>query len=523
MNELTKIKDVSSRYGITARTLRYYEDAGLITSTRNEDYAHRLYDETAIMRLKQIIILRKLNISIKNIKQIFDAPGSELVLEILEKKADDIDNEVSLLHELKGIILDFISQIKKVDFHSDSDVKLLYDKANEIEVRLTGSDYNGNPSVINPLPEGNTNKITHVVDLEKMVRIYFDDAPEGGYTGEHSFTEQGELVISSKGFNESDYIGLQSTERFKLPLRIDVVAKSSNEIWLHYNKGGLALNHDTDGSYYLHVNDIFTGQHTSYPKTHLPLDDFTEIWWVLDYSEANVYVNGQHFHTHVWSSSMPYAEKAKIFSPVDVTAGNANTVTVRSIKVTEIQLTMSDMNRLLEVTEKLKENRITSPVAIRAYKLTSQGAMRFIGRKYPGEKEAREEWSQKGLYEILEKQLRGVHKDFYEDGDGPIGLMSMRHGFEYWLGYFTPEGTPVPEDFEYEDFPKRNLGVCWLYGKADEVYMEGIEDIAWKKLEEEGYKYLPNCGDWWIERYSHNRCKPDKMGYAISDICFFVK
>ena len=30
MNELTKIKDVSSRYGITARTLRYYEDMGLI-------------------------------------------------------------------------------------------------------------------------------------------------------------------------------------------------------------------------------------------------------------------------------------------------------------------------------------------------------------------------------------------------------------------------------------------------------------------------------------------------------------
>jgi len=33
------------------------------------------------------------------------------------------------------------------------------------------------------------------VDLKKMVLIYFDDEPKEGYTGKHSFTEQGELVI----------------------------------------------------------------------------------------------------------------------------------------------------------------------------------------------------------------------------------------------------------------------------------------------------------------------------------------
>ena len=47
MNELVKIKELSSRYEISARTLRYYEDMGLIISTRKDDYAYRLYDETA--------------------------------------------------------------------------------------------------------------------------------------------------------------------------------------------------------------------------------------------------------------------------------------------------------------------------------------------------------------------------------------------------------------------------------------------------------------------------------------------
>ena len=78
MNELIKIRDVSVKYDISARTLRYYEDMGLIASRRSDDYAYRLYDETAVKRLEQILILRKLKISIKDIKHIFDTSGQRL-------------------------------------------------------------------------------------------------------------------------------------------------------------------------------------------------------------------------------------------------------------------------------------------------------------------------------------------------------------------------------------------------------------------------------------------------------------
>ncbi len=78
MSELIKIRDVSAKYDISARALRYYEDVGLITSIRTEDYAYRLYDKNAIKRLEQILILRKLNISIKDIQRIFSASGSEV-------------------------------------------------------------------------------------------------------------------------------------------------------------------------------------------------------------------------------------------------------------------------------------------------------------------------------------------------------------------------------------------------------------------------------------------------------------
>ena len=153
MAELVKIRDISSRYGISARTLRYYEDKGLIVSTRSTDYAYRMYDEAAIGRLEQILILRKLNISIKDIQRIFDASGSEIVLDVLSKKVDAIDEEVSLLHELKEIVLEFIHHIKQADFAKESDIKLLYDKAKEIETQIVNVDYDGNLSNVNRLIE----------------------------------------------------------------------------------------------------------------------------------------------------------------------------------------------------------------------------------------------------------------------------------------------------------------------------------------------------------------------------------
>lgn len=153
MNELVKIRELSSKYNISARTLRYYEAMGLISSIRKDDYAYRLYDESAVKRLEQILILRKLNINIKDIQRVFAASGSDVVLEVLAKKVDDIDEEVVLLYELKEIVIAFIRQIEQADFSKDSDVKSLYDKAKEIETQLINVEYTGNPSPVHRLFE----------------------------------------------------------------------------------------------------------------------------------------------------------------------------------------------------------------------------------------------------------------------------------------------------------------------------------------------------------------------------------
>lgn len=170
MNNLIKIKDVSSKYDITARTLRYYEDMGLLSSTRSDDYAYRMYDENAVRQLEQILILRKLNIGIKDIRRIFNAPGSDVVLEVLGKKVQSIDDEVALLHELKEIVLDFIREIEQVNFADNSDIKLLYNKAKEIETQLISVDYIGKPSNINRLIQI-TEKLDKKIPDIMVVRI----------------------------------------------------------------------------------------------------------------------------------------------------------------------------------------------------------------------------------------------------------------------------------------------------------------------------------------------------------------
>jgi len=170
MNNLIKIKDLSSKYDITARTLRYYEDMGLIASTRSDDYAYRMYDVTAVRKLEQIFILRKLNISIKDIQRIFADSGSATVLEALEKKVHNIDDEVALLHELKDIVLDFMREIQQASFTDNTHIKLLYDKAKEIETQFVSVNYIGKPSNINRLIEI-ADKLDKEIPNAMVVRI----------------------------------------------------------------------------------------------------------------------------------------------------------------------------------------------------------------------------------------------------------------------------------------------------------------------------------------------------------------
>jgi hypothetical protein len=160
-------------------------------------------------------------------------------------------------------------------------------------------------------------------------------------------------------------------------------------------------------------------------------------------------------------------------------------------------------------------------------------ALRFMGKKYSDTDRVNgtfgkhwTDWFQNGWFNPIEKQINGSTKTMYEDGGAYIGLEKYKEGepFEYWIGMFMPKDTPVPEGYVFHDFPKGSLGVCWVYGREGEVFMQ--EENCMKKLEKEGCQFLPdeNGFQWSFERYGCPRyTDPDEKGNIILDICFYVK
>jgi len=110
--ELQPIGQVSKQYEISIQTLRYYEQIGLIQSTRNDDNAYRFYDEAAIKQLRSIILLRKLRISLKQIREILDNQNTAATVEILERNISELDEEITSLSTIKSILTRFAEELR---------------------------------------------------------------------------------------------------------------------------------------------------------------------------------------------------------------------------------------------------------------------------------------------------------------------------------------------------------------------------------------------------------------------------
>ena len=165
---------------------------------------------------------------------------------------------------------------------------------------------------------------------------------------------------------------------------------------------------------------------------------------------------------------------------------------------------------------------------IKEYK-QSVPTLRFIGKKYGNSANGFGamwgEWFKNGWFDVIEKQIDRKTKDIYEDGDAYIGLIggsgTTESPMEYWIGMFMPENTTVPEGFEYIDFPEGKFGICWVYGKENELY--GNYNQCVEKLKDEGFEFNSDL-PWCFERYACPRfTTPDEKGNVILDIGFFIK
>ena len=101
------VNEVSKLTGVSVRTLHHYDAIGLLRPTRVTEAGYRLYDDTALVRLHQILLLRELEFPLKDIKAILDAPGYDA--------GDALKRQIHLLELRKTHLEGLIAHARQIE------------------------------------------------------------------------------------------------------------------------------------------------------------------------------------------------------------------------------------------------------------------------------------------------------------------------------------------------------------------------------------------------------------------------
>ena len=105
------IGDLSALTHVSIRTLRHYDQIGLLKPSRVTEAGYRQYDESALQRLHTILLFRELEFPLADIARIVDAPGFDPIdaldrqITLLTMRREHIDNLIILAKgmKLKGL------------------------------------------------------------------------------------------------------------------------------------------------------------------------------------------------------------------------------------------------------------------------------------------------------------------------------------------------------------------------------------------------------------------------------------
>ncbi len=133
------IKDAEKLTGLTTKSIRYYEEKGLISIGRNKDNDYRNFSEEDIERLKLIKILRYIDFSIEDISAMLEKDD---ITEFLKIKSKQLEEKSNNYLEKQNICNSLIKDNKKKNFnkiindYSDTIAFLETDEGMELKVSI---------------------------------------------------------------------------------------------------------------------------------------------------------------------------------------------------------------------------------------------------------------------------------------------------------------------------------------------------------------------------------------------------
>jgi DNA-binding transcriptional MerR regulator len=66
------IADVARMSGVTSRTLRHYDEIGLLVPAYIGSNGHRYYEQAGLLRLQQILLMRELGLGLREIAAVLE-------------------------------------------------------------------------------------------------------------------------------------------------------------------------------------------------------------------------------------------------------------------------------------------------------------------------------------------------------------------------------------------------------------------------------------------------------------------
>ena len=101
------VHEVSELTGVSIRALQYYDRIGLLRPAKHTEAGYRLYDETSMEKLQQILLFRELEFPLAEIKAMMEDPGFnrekalEQQIEMLLLKKERIEHLICLARKVK--------------------------------------------------------------------------------------------------------------------------------------------------------------------------------------------------------------------------------------------------------------------------------------------------------------------------------------------------------------------------------------------------------------------------------------
>ena len=101
-----KISELAEQTSVPAKTIRYYEEMGLLPTPIRQPNGYREYREADIDRLKLVAGARRLDFSLAEISEIIDLRDRQVapcgvLLELLDQKAEEIGRRIAELERVQ--------------------------------------------------------------------------------------------------------------------------------------------------------------------------------------------------------------------------------------------------------------------------------------------------------------------------------------------------------------------------------------------------------------------------------------